>query len=155
MTHLKPGDTAPVFTAKDQDDNSRSSEEFKGEWLFLYFYPKDNTPGCTKEACGIRDNYTQISEFAHVVGVSIDSVKSHDNFARKHGLPFTLLSDEDKSIVKAYGVWGPKKSFGKEYDGTHRESFLIDPLGVIKKVYKNVKPQTHAYQVVEDLQELV
>ena len=121
--------------------------------MLLYFYPKDDTPGCTKEACAIRDTYAEFKKVkAVVLGVSTDSVTSHAKFAKKFNLPFTLLADEEKKVAKAYGVWGKKKFMGREYMGTHRTSFLIDPQGMIAKVYVEVKPEMHAEEVLKDLE---
>ena|SRR3989344_5265469 len=149
---LKIGDGAPNFTLPDQDGKTHTLAEYAGTWLLLYFYPKDNTPGCTKEACMMRDDFTGFKKLkVQVVGVSVDSVKSHKKFADEYKLPFTLLSDEGKELVNLYGVWGKKKFMGKEYDGTFRMSFLINPKGVIEKIYTNVKPAEHSKEVLEDL----
>lgn len=151
----REGDKAPDFSAPDQDGRVRSLGDYKGEWMLLYFYPKDDTPGCTVEACTFRDEFEAFGDAGlTVVGVSTDSVKSHGKFALKHKLPFTLLADEDKKIVEAYGVWGKKKFMGREYMGTNRWSFLIDPKGKIAKFYGTVKPATHAQEVLADLAEL-
>ena len=121
----------------------------------LYFYPKDDTPGCTKEACTIRDAWAKFKKAKlEVLGISVDSVKSHDKFVKKYDLPFTLLADEDKKTVNAYGLWGPKTFLGRLYQGTSRNSFLIDPKGRIAKVYEKVKPDEHAEEVLKDLEEL-
>ena len=149
---LKIGDGAPNFTLPDQDGKTHTLAEYAGTWLLLYFYPKDNTPGCTKEACMMRDDFTGFKKLkVQVVGVSVDSVKSHKKFVDEYKLPFTLLSDEGKELVNLYGVWGKKKFMGKEYDGTFRMSFLINPKGVIEKIYTNVKPAEHSKEVLEDL----
>ena len=148
----REGDMAPDFSAPDQDGRMRSLKDWAGEWLLLYFYPKDDTPGCTVEACTFRDEFEAFGDAdVTVVGVSTDTVKSHGKFALKHKLPFTLLADEDKKIVEAYGVWGKKKFMGREYMGTNRWSFLIDPKGRIAKFYGAVKPATHAQEVLEDV----
>lgn len=132
----------------------RSLADQKGSWTLIYFYPKDDTPGCTKEACVLRDALPDLSTLkATVFGISTDSVKSHKKFAEKYGLPFILLADEGKEAVNAYGVWGKKKMMGREYEGIFRTSFLIDPDGLIKKVYENVKPEKHADEVLADLRE--
>jgi len=155
MPTLKAGSRTPNFTLADQNGKEHSLAEYKGKWVFLYFYPKDNTPGCTKEACMIRDSYGSFKKIkAVVLGVSVDSVKSHDKFVTKYDLPFTLLSDEEKKVVKAYDVWGKKKFMGVEYTGTKRISFLIDPDGRIAKIYEAVKPALHAEEVLRDLETL-
>lgn len=146
---LKEGVKAPAFTAATNGSGNISLKDFKGKHVVLYFYPKDDTPGCTKEACGFRDAWKQFEKKGAVVlGVSTDSVKKHDKFVEKFDLPFTLLADEDKSIVEAYGVWGKKKFMGREYMGTHRVTFLIGPDGKIKKIWPAVKPEEHAAEVL-------
>jgi thioredoxin-dependent peroxiredoxin len=146
---LSEGDPAPNFTAPTNGGGTVSLKDFKGKYLVLYFYPKDDTPGCTKEACGFRDAYQDFEKAGAVVlGVSTDSVKKHDKFVEKFHLPFPLLADEDKSIVEAYGVWGKKKFMGREYMGTNRVTFLIDPKGKIKKIWPSVKPEEHAAEVL-------
>ncbi len=150
----RTGTPAPEFMLPDQEGKERSLADFRGRWVLLYFYPKDDTPGCTKEACGIRDAFPHFSgEKAAVLGISPDSVKSHAKFAEKYELPFMLLADEEKEAVAAYGVWGKKKFMGREYEGVLRTSFLIDPEGNIAKVYENVKPEKHAAEVLADLGE--
>ena len=130
-----------------------SLNEFLGRHVVLFFYPKDDTPGCTKEACAFRDEHAQFEEAdAVVLGVSCDSVAKHDKFISKFDLPFLLLSDEDQTIVNAYGSWGPKKFMGKEYEGIHRISFLIDPQGKIQKIWPKVKPEEHAAEVLAVIQ---
>jgi peroxiredoxin Q/BCP len=149
---LKPGDPAPNFTAATQDGQKVSLSDFKGKYVILYFYPKDDTPGCTKEACGFRDAFAQFqSRGGIVLGVSTDPVKSHSKFAQKYKLPFLLVADEDKSIVQAYGVWGQKTFMGRKYLGTHRVTFLIGPDGVIKKIWPTVKPESHPKEVLAEL----
>ena len=149
---LQEGDPAPPFTAATNDGGKISLKNFHGRPVILYFYPKDNTPGCNKEACAFRDQHAKITRRrAVVLGVSIDSVKSHDKFIAKFDLPFTLISDEDQQIVNAYGVWGRKKFMGREYDGTHRVTFLIDERGKIKKIWPKVKVDTHAEEVLAEL----
>lgn len=152
---LKIGDLAPDFTLPDQSGKPHSLKAERGNWVLLYFYPKDDTPGCTTEACALRDNFPKFKKLGvSVFGVSVDKVKSHAKFADKYDLPFTLLADEDKTLVKAYGVWGKKKFMGREYMGTKRWSFLIDPKGKIAKIYQDVKPATHAEEVLADLKSL-
>ena len=152
---LKAGDKAPKFTLPDQNGSEHSLSDYEGQWLLVYFYPRDNTPGCTNEAKAIRDEMAKFRRRKIAVfGVSTDSVKSHKKFADKHKLPFTLLSDEGKEMVKAYGVWGPKKFMGREFLGTKRRSFLIDPQGKIAKVYEKVKPKEHVCEVLDDQREL-
>ena len=151
---LKAGDMAPEITLPDQDGKLRTLAEYRGGWVLLYFYPKDDTAGCTKEACMIRDSFPDFTKLAvTVLGVSVDSVESHKKFADKYGLPFALLSDEKKKVVNTYGVWGMKKFMGREYEGTLRTSFLIDPRGQIAAIYENVNPELHAAQVLKDLDE--
>jgi peroxiredoxin Q/BCP len=152
----QPGFAAPSFTAlaiggEYPVANSVSLADFKGETVVLYFYPKDDTPGCTKQACALRDGWKEISDKAKVFGVSIDSIKSHEKFIGKHDLPFPILSDEDHKIVDAYGVWVEKKMYGKTYFGTERTTFVIGPYGVIKAVLPKVKPDEHLEKVLEHL----
>lgn len=155
MIKLKITQKAPDFKLKDQDGNLRKLSDFRGKWVLVYFYPKDDTPGCTTEACQIRDNFEDFKKLKIVVlGISTDSVESHKKFATKYNLPFLLLSDEKKEVVKKYGVWGTKKFMGKTYQGTLRTSFLINPEGKIVKIYENVKPITHAQEVLADLKPL-
>ena len=152
---LQEGDKAPAFTAPTNGDGSVSLSDFAGQAVVLYFYPKDDTPGCTKQACGIRDAWGDFQKSGAVVlGVSIDSIKKHDKFIDKYELPFTLLSDEDKTIVESYGVWGLKKFMGREYMGTYRVTFLIDGEGVIRKIWPKVKPDQHAADVLQAIAEL-
>ena len=152
---LSPGNAAPGFSLADQNGNVHTLAQYTGKWVLVYFYPRDDTPGCTKEACALRDNFPEFEKLdIVVVGISTDSVKSHDKFAKKYELPFTLLADESKEVVESYGVWGPKKFMGREFLGTHRTSFLIAPDGKVAKVYEKVKPDAHAAQVLADLAEL-
>lgn len=149
---LQVGDKAPEFSLKDQNGKIQSTLGIKSKWVLLYFYPKDDTPGCTTEACSFRDNLHKFPDTDFVVlGISTDTLGSHKKFADKYGLPFTLLADEEKQVVKLYDVWQPKKFMGKEYLGTVRTSFLIDPQGIIVKIYKNVKPENHVQEVLKDL----
>jgi peroxiredoxin Q/BCP len=153
---LEQGTKAPAFTLPDQDGEKHKLSEQKGNWVLLYFYPKDDTPGCTKEACGIRDNWSAFKKLGVTVfGVSADPVAKHKKFVDKYELPFTLLSDEEKKMLEAYGVWGMKKFMGREYMGIHRVSYLIDPKGKIAKVYPKVKAAGHAQEVLADLKELM
>jgi len=143
---------APTFTLPDQNGKEHSLEDYKGQWVLLYFYPKDDTTGCTKEACMMRDYFPNFKKAdAKVLGVSVDSVASHKKFEEKYDLPFTLLADVEKKVVNEYGVWGKKKFMGREYDGTFRTSFIIDPKGKIAKIYEGVKPEIHAKEVIDDL----
>lgn len=152
---LKHGDRAPEFTLSDQNGKKLKLSDFKGQWVLLYFYPRDNTPGCSKEACAFRDSFKEYEKIeAKVIGISTDSVESHGKFVKKYQLPFPLLADEDKKAVAQYGVWGMKKFIGKEYMGTIRTSFLIDPKGNIAKIYEKVKPADHAKEVLKDLKEI-
>lgn len=149
---LKEGDPAPDFTATAHTGEQVSLAQFRGQPVVLYFYPKDDTPGCTKEACGFRDHFDQFhKKGAVVLGVSTDPPSSHDKFARKYKLPFWLLADPDKRIVRAYGVWGRKTFMGRTYMGTHRMTFLIGPDGRIKKIWPKVSPETHAQEVLAAL----
>jgi peroxiredoxin Q/BCP len=149
---LKEGDNAPAFTANTNGSGKISLADFKGQNVILYFYPKDDTPGCTKEACAFRDHFAEIKKNGAVVlGVSTDPVKSHDKFVEKFKLPFTLLADEDRKIVEAYGVWGQKSFMGRKYLGTHRVTFLIGPDGKIRKIWPKVKPEEHAEEVLAAL----
>ena len=149
---LKEGDKAPAFTAPTNGGGKISLADFKGQHVVLFFYPKDDTPGCTKEACSFRDNFAALKKKGAVVlGVSVDPVKAHDKFVEKFKLPFTLVSDEDKKIVEAYGVWGEKFFMGRHYLGTHRVTFLIGPDGKIKKIWPKVKPEEHVEEVMAAL----
>jgi peroxiredoxin Q/BCP len=146
---LKEGDKAPGFTATLADGSTIALSDFKGQHVVLYFYPRDDTPGCTKEACGFRDVYQKLKKKgAVVIGVSTDSTAAHTKFATKFELPFLLAADEDKKIVQDYGVWGQKSFLGRKYMGTHRVTFLIGPDGRIKKIWPKVKPEQHAEEVL-------
>lgn len=150
----KIGDIAPSFTLPDQNGVEHSLSQYEGQWVVLYFYPKDDTPGCTKEACNFRDSFAELKKAGiTILGVSVDPVKKHAKFVEKYTLPFTLLSDESKEVVEKYGVWGLKKFMGREYMGTNRTTFLIDPKGMIAKVYENVKPDNHAQEILSDVLE--
>ena len=152
MNKLKAGDKAPAINATDQDGNKITLDSLRGRKVVLYFYPKDDTPGCTAEACSIRDNYRQLLDQNYsVIGVSPDNQKSHQKFAEKHELPFPLLVDTDKKVIMDYGVWGPKKFMGKSYEGVLRTTFLIDTDGNIKHVYENVRPAEHSAELLKEL----
>jgi len=149
---LKPGDIAADFTLKDSSGKDISLSEFKGKKVVLYFYPKDNTPGCTKEACSFRDVYDlMLAEGAVVLGISADSEASHKRFRDRYGLPFYLLSDADHKIAEAYGAWGEKKLYGKTYMGIIRSTFIIDEQGKVLKVFPKVKPEKHGEEVLNTL----
>jgi len=149
MKPLQVGDKAPDFSAPDQNGKTVSLKDFKGKKLVLYFYPKDDTPGCTKEACSFRDEYATLKKAGYeVVGVSVDSVQKHKKFEEKYSLPFTLVSDEEKQIVEAYGVWGKKKFMGREYMGTNRVTFVIDPKGIISHIIDKVDVNNAAEQIL-------
>ncbi len=150
MTSLTPGKRAPVFKGVDQNGNPVSLSDYTGKKVILYFYPKDDTPTCTAQACNLRDNYAALLDKGfQVVGVSIDPVKKHKKFETKYALPFPLVSDEDHTIVEQYGVWGEKKFMGKVFDGTHRTTFLIDEQGKIKKVIDKPNSKNHTQQVLD------
>lgn len=149
MTTLKAGDKAPNFEAKDQNGNSIKLADYSGKKLVLFFYPKASTPGCTAEACNLRDKYEAFKAKGYdVLGVSADSAKRQQNFINKNELPYPLLADENKEVINAFGVWGPKKFMGKEYDGIHRTTFVIDENGVIEEVISKVKTKAHAEQII-------
>jgi len=153
MTTLQEGDKAPDFKGVDQNENTVQRSDFNGKKLILFFYPKDNTPGCTAEACNLRDNYDALREKGYeLLGVSPDSVRKHQNFIKKHDLPFPLLADTEKEVLNAYGVWGPKKFMGREYEGVHRTTFIIDEEGKIEKVFKKVKTKAHTEQIMEAME---
>lgn len=148
---ISQGDKAPLFSLQDQHGNTHSLSDYLGKKVLIYFYPKDDTPGCTTEACNFRDNYKALSDAGLVIfGVSKDGVKSHKKFADKFDLPFPLLSDESGSMCEAYGVWRKKKFMGREYMGIERMSFLIDEKGNVAKVYETVKPANHTQEVLGD-----
>ncbi|MFT4756723.1 MAG: peroxiredoxin Q/BCP [Vicingaceae bacterium] len=148
MTHLKQGDKAPDFSCNDENGILRSLQEYYGKKLIIYFYPKDNTPGCTIQSCNLRDNYEDLKRAGfEIVGVSADGEKKHQNFISKYKLPFTLLADSEKVMLNAYGVWGPKKFMGREYDGIHRITFAIDEQGIISHIIDKVKTKDHTGQI--------
>ncbi len=152
MTHLKIGDKAPEFEAINQDEKEIKLNDFKGKKLVLFFYPKASTPGCTTEAKNLRDNYNLLKEKGfEVLGVSADSPKRQKNFKVKNNLPFDLIADEDKKVILAYGVWGPKKFMGREYEGIHRTTFIIDEKGFIENIIKKVKTKEHTKQILGEV----
>ena len=146
---LQVGDSAPVFSAKDQDGNEVKLSDYKGEKVILYFYPKDDTPGCTAQSCNLRDNYDVLLKRGYkVLGVSVDDEKSHRKFIKKYNLPFPLLADTDQKLVNAYGVWGEKKLFGRDYMGIIRTTFVIDENVVIEEVVQKVDTENHTDQIL-------
>lgn len=150
MNILKIGDKAPNFNSLDQDGNKISLSDYKGKKLVVFFYPKASTPGCTVEACNLRDNYqTFLSKGYDILGVSADSGKRQQNFRNKHEFPYPLLADEEKEVINAFGVWGPKKFMGREYDGIHRTTFVIDENGIIEDVILKVKTKEHTSQILK------
>ncbi|WP_159023188.1 thioredoxin-dependent thiol peroxidase [Formosa sp. L2A11] len=150
MTTLKIGDKAPDFSAKDQDGNIISLNDYKGKKLVIFFYPKASTPGCTAEACNLRDNYERFKALNYeILGVSADSEKRQTNFKTKNEFQYPLLADEDKKVINAFGVWGPKKFMGREYDGIHRTTFVINEEGVIEDIILKVKTKAHADQILD------
>jgi len=156
MTTLTSGDIAPDFTLYDQDGNTHSLHDEIGKWVLIYFYPRDNTPGCTTEACALRDVHPDFKKLnCTIFGISTDTEQSHKKFEDTFDLPFTLLADTEKVVVQKYGVWAPKKFMGKEFLGTLRSSFLITPQGKIAKIYQKVKPGAHAEEVLNDLRSLI
>ena len=150
MTALKIGDKAPQFEANDNAGNTVKLSDYAGKKLVLFFYPKASTPGCTNEACDLRDNYQVfLAKGYDVLGVSADAAKKQQNWIDKHELPFPLLADEDKAVIEAFGVWGPKKFMGKEYEGIHRTTFVIDENGILTDVIEKVKTKEHASQILD------
>jgi len=151
MNEIKIGDTAPKINAKDQDGNDFSLESLKGKKVVLYFYPKDDTPGCTKEACNLRDNYEKLQQEGYeVIGVSADNQAKHQKFIAKHDLPFKLLADENKEVIQNYNAWGLKKFMGKEYEGIIRKTYVIDENGKIEDIIEKVKTKDHTAQILTD-----
>lgn len=149
MALLKTGDKAPAFEVVDQDGNPISLKDYSGQKLVLYFYPKDDTPGCTAEACNLRDNYALLLKKGYkIVGVSADDERSHKKFIEKYVLPFPLIPDKDKKILKAYGAWGKKNLYGKEYDGILRTTYVISEKGIIEKVFSKVDTKNHTEQIL-------
>ncbi len=150
MTTLKKGDKAPNFSGLDQEGKKHTLADYEGKKLVVFFYPKASTPGCTAEACDLRDNFERFKTNNYaLLGVSADSAKAQAKFIEKYDLPFPLLADEDKSVIQAFGVWGPKKFMGKEYDGIHRTTFIIDEKGIIEEVIEKVKTKEHAAQILK------
>ena len=150
MNTLKIGDKVPSFTAKDQDGNTISLDDYKGKKLIVFFYPKASTPGCTAEACNLRDNYKELqTEGYELLGVSADSEERQSKFKDKYKFPFPLLADEDHKVINAFGVWGPKKFMGREYDGIHRKTFVVDGDAIVTKIIDKVKTKDHAAQLLE------
>ncbi|WP_114491593.1 thioredoxin-dependent thiol peroxidase [Candidatus Ulvibacter alkanivorans] len=149
MKTLKAGDTVPNFTVTDQDGNKVSLSDYKGQKLVVFFYPRANTPGCTAEACNLRDNYKELQEEGYaLLGVSADTERKQKNFQDKYDFPFPLLADTEKEVINAFGVWGPKKFMGREYDGIHRKTFLVDESGKVERVIDKVKTKDHAAQIL-------
>ncbi len=150
MNMLKEGDKVPEFSSKDQDGNLINLSDYAGKKLVVFFYPRANTPGCTAEACNLRDNYAQLQEQGYeILGVSEDSEKKQTNFRNKYEFQYPLLADEDHTVINTFGVWGPKKFMGKEYDGLHRTTFIIDGNGIVERVIAKVKTKDHAAQILE------
>lgn len=150
MTRLQIGDKAPDFRALNEHGNPVSLTDYKGKKVILYFYPKDMTPGCTAESCNLGENYALLKEKGfEIIGVSPDPANRHLKFIEKYNLPFTLLADEDRTVLEAYNVWGLKKFMGKEYDGVHRTTFVIDEKGIIEKIFLKVKTKDHTNQILE------
>lgn len=150
MTTLKIGDKAPYFEALDAQGTTRKLTDYKGKKLVLFFYPKASTPGCTAEACNLRDNYKRFLSLGYeILGVSADSAKRQQNFIKKNNLPFPLLADEDKKVINAYKVWGRKKFMGREYDGIYRTTFVIDENGIIEDIITKVKTKEHTKQLLD------
>lgn len=149
---LSAGQKAPEFELLDNEGNTHKLSDYRGQTIVVYFYPKDDTPGCTKEACAFRDTYADFKEAGvDIIGISPDSEKSHSKFIQKYELPFTLLSDTDHKICEAFGVWGLKKYMGREYEGVYRTTFIIGPDGVVKRVFENVKPADHSQEVLAEV----
>ena len=150
MTMLKAGDKVPDFVSKDQDGTIINFSDYLGKKLIIFFYPRANTPGCTAEACNLRDHYSDLKAAGYeLLGVSEDSLKKQSNFKNKYDLPFPLLADEDHSVIDAFGVWGPKKFMGKTFDGLHRTTFILDKNGTVERVIEKVKTKDHAAQILD------
>jgi thioredoxin-dependent peroxiredoxin len=154
MMPLSPGDKAPDFAGTDQSGNTVQLSDFRGSKLIIYFYPKDNTPGCTAEACNLRDNYSLLLERGfRIIGISADSVKSHKGFAEKFDLPFPLIADTGKEIILAFGIWGPKKFMGRTFNGIHRYTFVIDEKGMVERVFDKVDTKNHTAQILKEYEQ--
>ncbi len=152
MTHLNVGDNVPDFSAQNEKGETISSKELKGKKYILFFYPKDDTPGCTKEACSIRDNYRTFEKNGYLVfGVSPDTIKKHIKFIDKYEFQYSLLADPEKEVINAFGIWGPKKFMGREYEGVHRTTFVINEEGKISHIFKKVKTKIHGEEIAEAL----
>lgn len=152
MKTLQVGDKVPQFTVMDQDGNAVSNTDFAGKKWVVFFYPKADTPGCTAEACNLRDHYQELQDAGYaLLGVSADSQKKQANFRKKYQFPFPLLADEDRVVIEGFGVWGPKKFMGREYDGIYRTTFVIDEQGVVSRVIDKVKTDNHAAQILEEV----
>lgn len=150
MTTLKVNDQVPPFETVDHEGNQISSKDFDGKKYAVYFYPKDNTPACTNQACNLRDNYAELAQNKiSIIGVSMDTEKMHQKFAAKHALPFPLIPDTDKKMIEVFHVWGPKKFMGREYDGIHRTTFVIDEKGIIVGIIEKPKTKDHAAEILE------
>ena len=151
MTHLKTGEKAPDIQAKDHEGNPINLKDFRGNKVILFFYPKANTPGCTAEACNLRDNYSELNDKGFkIIGVSADDENKQKNFAEKYDFQYPLIPDTEKAVIKAYGVWGPKKFMGKSYEGINRTTFVIDEQGNIERIINKVKTKDHAQQILEE-----
>ena len=152
MTPIQVGDKVPPFSVSDDRGNTQSLSDYAGKKLVVFFYPKANTPGCTAEACDLRDHYKELQDAGYfLLGVSADTEKSQRNFSEKFEFPFPLLADVDKEVINAFGVWGPKQFMGKEYDGIHRKTFIIDENGIVERVIDKVKTKEHASQILETI----
>lgn len=152
MSDLKEGDLAPAINSVDENGDLITLKQFRGKRVVLFFYPKDNTPGCTAEACDLRDNYSQfIAQGFEIIGVSADSEKSHLNFKSKHELPFSLISDVDKKVLQDYGAWGEKKLYGKSYMGVLRKTFIVNEEGYVENIIEKVKTKEHSKQIFAEL----
>lgn len=155
MTHLQEGQKAPSFAGIDQNGKKISLADYKGKKLVLYFYPQDDTPTCTVQACNLRDNYALLKKQGfEVLGISPDAVTKHKKFETKHALPFTLLADPEHTVIDKYGVWGPKQLYGRQYDGLHRTTFLIDEKAVIRKIFEKPKSKQHSEEILKAWKEI-